>query len=161
MARLVADTYDRIRHLIPELAKFGIVGIIGSVIDLGGTAVLHGVFHFGPLTAKAVAVSAATLSTYLGSRFWTFRHRDNHPLPREAALFILLNAVGLLIAELVIAATTYGLSIRDQLAYNVASVIGTGLGTIFRYITYKKWVFVAPRVPATTLVPPDQDLAKP
>ena len=30
-----------------------------------------------------------------------------------------------------------------MLAYNAASVVGTGLGTIFRYFSYKKWVFLA------------------
>jgi hypothetical protein len=43
----------------------------------------------------------------------------------------------------VIAITTYGLGAKSALAYNAASVVGTGLGTIFRYFTYKKWVFLA------------------
>ena len=32
---------------------------------------------------------------------------------------------------------------KSELAYNAASVVGTGLGTIFRYFAYKKWVFLA------------------
>jgi hypothetical protein len=32
---------------------------------------------------------------------------------------------------------------KSELAYNVASVAGTGFGTIFRYFSYKKWVFLA------------------
>jgi hypothetical protein len=32
---------------------------------------------------------------------------------------------------------------KSELAYNMASVVGTGLGTIFRYFSYKKWVFLA------------------
>lgn len=154
MARLVADAYARIRQLIPELAKFGVVGAIGAVIDLGGTGTLHGVLDFGPLKAKAIAVAIATVVTYIGNRFWTFRHRDNQPLLREATLFVLLNAVGLLIAEIVIAVTNYGLGYHDQIAYNVASVIGTGLGTIFRYFTYKKWVFLAPAALSQLAPPP-------
>ena len=34
---------------------------------------------------------------------------------------------------------------KGTLAYNAASVVGTGLGTIFRYFSYKKWVFLAGR----------------
>ncbi|MBV9381861.1 MAG: GtrA family protein, partial [Streptosporangiaceae bacterium] len=136
--------YQRLRELIPELAKFGVVGGIGAIIDLGGAAALHGVYHVGPLKAKAISITAATIFTYLGSRFWTFRHRANQPVLREAPLFVLLNAIGLLIAELVIAFTTYALGLKDPLAYNAASVVGTGLGTIFRYFAYKRWVFLAP-----------------
>jgi putative flippase GtrA len=32
---------------------------------------------------------------------------------------------------------------KHVIAYNAASVVGTGLGTIFRYFSYKKWVFLA------------------
>ena len=81
--------------------------------------------------------------TYLGSRFWTFRHRVNQDLLREGTLFFALNIVGLAIAECVIAFVTYGLDLKGTLAYNAASVVGTGLGTIFRYFSYKKWVFLA------------------
>jgi putative flippase GtrA len=144
---VVGEAYKRIRDLVPELLKFGVVGAIGAVVDLGGTAVLHGPGGIGPLTAKAIAVCVAMVVTYLGSRFWTFRHRQNQPLLRETSLFVGLNIVGLLIAEIVIAITTYGLGYRDQLSYNAASVIGTVLGTIFRYVTYKKWVFLKPDIP--------------
>ena len=133
----------RFAELIPELAKFGVVGLIGSVIDLGGAAYLHGDVGIEAMAAKALSITAATVVTYLGSRFWTFRHRVNQALLREGTLFVALNVVGLVIAEAVIAFTTYGLDAKSALAYNAASVVGTGLGTIFRYFSYKKWVFLA------------------
>jgi len=152
MARRVAGLYDRVRHLIPELAKFGVVGGLGAVIDLGGAAVLHGRYHEEPLTAKAISISVATVVTYIGSRFWTFRHRENQALHRETVLFFALNVVGLIIAELVIACTTYVLGFKDPVAYNLASLIGTGLGTIFRFYAYRKWVFLAPAAPPAPVV---------
>ena len=144
MGRPLADALDRVRHHGPELVKFGIVGGVGTIIDLGGAAVLHSAYHVGPLESKALSITAATVVTYFGSRFWTFRHRENQPVHREATLFIALNVVGLVIAELVIAGATYGLGLKSQLAYNGASIIGTGLGTIFRWYAYRKWVFLAP-----------------
>ncbi len=143
MLRL-ADLRQRLTELIPELAKFGVVGVTGAIIDLGGAAYLHEAVGIGALSAKALSITAATVVTYLGSRFWTFRHRVNQALLREGTLFVALNVVGLAIAEVVIAVTTYGLGYKSALAYNAASVVGTGLGTIFRYFAYKKWVFLAP-----------------
>jgi putative flippase GtrA len=139
----VAGLRKRVADLIPELAKFGVVGLIGSVIDLGGADYLHVHQGIGPMVAKALSITAATIVTYLGSRFWTFRHRVNQALLREGILFVVLNVIGLVIAEVVIAVTTYGLDAKSELAYNLASVVGTGLGTIFRYFSYKKWVFLA------------------
>jgi putative flippase GtrA len=139
----MASLRKRLTDLIPELAKFGVVGLIGSVIDLGGADYLHVHMGIGPMVAKAMSITAATLVTYLGSRFWTFRHRVNQALLREGALFVVLNVIGLGIAEIAIAATSYGLDMKSELAYNGASVVGTGFGTIFRYFAYKKWVFLA------------------
>jgi putative flippase GtrA len=142
MPRLVS-LRKRCVDLIPELAKFGVVGLAGSVVDLGGAAYLHGAEGIGPMVSKAISLIAATVVTYLGSRFWTFRHRVNQALLREGMLFVALNVVGLVIAEAVIAFVSYGLDMKHVLAYNAASLVGTGLGTIFRYFSYKKWVFLA------------------
>jgi putative flippase GtrA len=142
MPRLVS-LRKRCVDLIPELAKFGVVGLAGSVIDLGGAAFLHGAEGIGPMVSKAISLIAAMVVTYLGSRFWTFRHRVNQALVREGMLFVALNVVGLVIAEAVIAFVSYGLDMKHVLAYNAASLAGTGLGTIFRYFSYKKWVFLA------------------
>ena len=141
--RRMASLRRRLADLIPELAKFGVVGLIGAVIDLGGADYLHVHLGVGPMVSKGLSITAATLVIYLGSRFWTFRHRVNQALLREGTLFVMLNVVGLAIAEVVIAATTYGLDLKSELAYNAASVVGTGLATIFRYFSYKKWVFLA------------------
>jgi putative flippase GtrA len=140
---MMASLHQRFAALIPELAKFGIVGGIGAVVDLGGAAYLHVAMGIGPMVAKGLSISAATMITYLGSRFWTFRHRVNQALLREGLLFVMLNIIGLLIAEAVIAFTSYGLGMKGALTYNAASLAGTGLGTIFRYFSYKKWVFLA------------------
>lgn len=147
MMTRMSDALKLVRDLVPELAKFGVIGSIGAIIDLGGASVLYGVYHVGPLKAKAIAIVTAAIVTYLGNKFWTFRHRENQHWLLEILLFALLNAVGLAIAEAVIAFTTYGLDERGTLAYTVASVVGTGLGTIFRYFAYKKWIWLAPREP--------------
>jgi putative flippase GtrA len=144
MALPAAGLYSRYRHLVPELLKFCVVGGLGAVIDLGGAAVLHGKFHVEGLEAKAISTIIATVLTYLGSRFWTFKHRENQALGREVVTFVVLNVIGLLIAEAVIAIVTYGLGLHSQLEYNGASVVGTGLATIFRYFAYRQWVFTAP-----------------
>src|ERR1700731_480751 len=139
----MASLRKRLTDLIPELAKFGLVGLIGSVIDLGGADYLHVHMGIGPLAAKAMSLTVAMAVTYLGSRFWPFRHRVSQAMLREGVLFVVLNIIGLGIAEVVIAAATYGLDMKSELAYNMASVVGTGLGTIFRYFSYKRWVFLA------------------
>jgi putative flippase GtrA len=133
--------------MLPEILKFCLIGGIGTVIDLGGAGLLHGHYHFEPLAAKAASVTVATVFTYVGSRFWTFKHRENQSVGREAALFFVLNVAGLVIAEAVIVLVVYVMGLRGTLDYNAASVMGSGLGTVFRFYAYRKWVFLAPAQP--------------
>jgi putative flippase GtrA len=146
MTPRIADALKLLRDLIPELARFGVIGTIGAIVDLGGASVLYSAYHLGPLTSKALSILAATIVTYVGNRFWTFRHRENQHWAREIGLFIVLNAVGLVIAEAVIAFVHYGLDYRSTFAFTIASIAGTALGTIFRYFAYKRWVWLKPPV---------------
>lgn len=148
---LIASLYRRFAELIHELAKFGAIGVIAAVLDLGGAAVLHGAAGFGPLGAKTISTFVAATFAYAGNRIWTFRHRARVGLAREYLLFFALNGVGLLIALLVIGFTEHSLGMRGQLAFNVAQVTGTAIGTIFRYLAYKEWVFLPPEMPAVDL----------
>ena len=146
---------ERVNTMLPEILKFCVVGGLGTVIDLGGAAVLHSAYHVEPLAAKAISVTLATAFTYAGSRFWTFKERENQSVRREAVLFVVLNVVGLLIAEAVIGLVTYVMGLHSQLEYNAASFIGTGLGTIFRFWAYRKWVFLDPEAASAPTPLPD------
>jgi hypothetical protein len=61
--------------------------------------------------------------------------------------------IGLILAEAVIGLTTYVFGLKGPLAYNAASLLGTGLGTIFRFYAYRKWVFLAPAEQPAQQVP--------
>jgi putative flippase GtrA len=87
----------------------------------------------------------ATVFTYAGNRHWTFRHRVRTSVAREYPLFFLLNGVGLGIALACLATSRYILGFSGPLADNVsANVVGLLLGTLFRFWSYRKWVFPAP-----------------
>ena len=140
---LVANLHRRFATLIAELTRFGLIGTLGLFIDLGGAALLHGKAGFGPLMAKAISASVATVVSYTGHRLWTFRHRASQSIPRGGLIFFGLNLFGLLISLLVIALVTGPLGLHSLAAYNVAQVVGVMLGMLFRYWSYRRWVFLA------------------
>jgi putative flippase GtrA len=139
----VADLHRRFATLIAELTKFGLIGTVGLITDLGGANLLHGPAGLGPLTAKAISATFATVLSYAGHRRWTFRHRANQGLLRGWVIFFGLNLVGLLISLLVIGFFTEVLGLHTLAAYNVAQVFGVVLGMLFRYWSYRRWVFLA------------------
>lgn len=138
----VTSLYRRFAHLVHELAKFGVIGIVGAVITFGISNVLHAGVGMGPITSFGIATVIATTFSYFANRYWTFRHRDNAGLGREYVLFFVLSGIGLGITELFIGFNYYVLGFQGILAYNVAQVIGTAIATLFRYWSYKKWVFL-------------------
>ncbi|WP_433464502.1 GtrA family protein [Spirillospora sp. CA-128828] len=139
---LVANLNRQFAHLRREVAQFGSVGAIAFVITVAVSNGLHGGLGVGPLTSFAVATVTATTFAYLANRYWTFRHRDRTGLGREYVLFFALNGVGLVITELFIGFTRYVLGLHGNVFFNIALVIGTGVATLFRFWSYKKWVFL-------------------
>jgi len=146
MGVLPAQKFAGFRRRLPELATFGGVGAIAFVVDIGIYNLLLGtVLADKTITAKVFSVIAATIVAWLGNRFVTFRARGGRPVFREAALFAASNAVGLLISALCLFVSHYVLGFTSQLADNIAAnVIGLGLGTAFRYVTYRSFVFRTP-----------------
>lgn len=149
---LLHGLYLRFQHLIHEAAKFGVVGFLALFVDIGvfnylryAGALHHGMLYDKPLTAKAISVAIATTCAYFGNRYWTFRHRDRHGFLREYGLFIVLNGFAMAIALICLWISHYALHLTSPLADNVsANVIGLGFGTMFRFWSYRKWVFLAP-----------------
>ncbi len=141
---------DRLRAsvsmLYREIAKFGIVGSCAFVIDVGlfNFLLYVGPLQDKPLTAKTISVIAATTFAYFGNRFWTFRHRGRTHMGREYILFFALNGVAMVIALSCLWLSHYALGLDSPIADNIsANVIGLGLGTLFRFWSYRKWVFPA------------------
>jgi putative flippase GtrA len=161
--RIAVDPYRRFAHLVHELAKFGVIGVLNFVITTGISDTLHLVLGVGPLTSVGVGTVVATTFSYFANRYWTFRHRDTSGLGREYVVFFVLNAVALVITWVFIGFTHYVLSLHGGIAYNGAQVVGTGAATLFRYWAYKRWVFLpesAPPVDPHTGLPEATDTAE-
>jgi putative flippase GtrA len=134
--------YQRFQVLVHEVAKFGVVGAINTVVHFGLSNLLHLHLDWGPLTSNGIAIAVAATSSYFMNRHWTFRHRARSGAGREYSLFFLLNGVGWVISQACVGVTTYGLGLTGPLAYNAAQVVGVVLGMGFRFATYKRWVFL-------------------
>ena len=157
--RFQLRTPPHIRALAAEFAKFGVVGAVCTVVDVGLFNVLHLTAGLEPLGSKTVSTVVAVTVSYAGNRHWSFRHRARLGVTREYSVFFLLNGVGLAIALVCLALTTYVLGLTGPLAVNVAgNVVGMGAATAFRFWSYRRWVFPpaaasAPSYPAALKLP--------
>ena len=163
---VVRALYDRFQQIIHEFAKFGAVGVVGLFITNIGYAILHSDLGWGPVKATTLATVVAACVTYVGNRYWSFKHRERTNVAREGIIFFVLNGIGLLIQDGVVAFNYYVLDLRgNKLAEFLALNVGIGLATLFRFWSYRKFVWAAPsdggeaKVPAAGTAPPDRPLA--
>ena len=140
----ISGLYERFRHLIHEGAKFLVVGLIGTIVTFGIANALKGIGEYKAIT---IATIVATVVTYLGNGRWAFRHRQGQGTTRDSVVFFVLNGIGLVIYYACIGVTELFGVRHDVVWYNVALVVGTGLGTLFRFWSYRKWVWAAADTP--------------
>lgn len=143
------------RLLFGQLARFGVVGLGGLVLDVGIfnllrlTVLAPDEVASGPLIAKVISTSVAIAFNWLGNRYWTFRATRRRQALREALEFIAVSLGGSLISLLCLWVSHYVLGFTSVLADNISSnVIGLALGTAFRFVFYRWWVFHPNRTPA-------------
>lgn len=144
--------YAKFRHILHELGKFGVVGIVAYIVDTGIYWLLLRE-DMETLLAKTLSVVVSATVAFVGNRFWTWRHRQRSGLTREYLLYFGFNAAGLGIALAVLWASHYGLGsawpifqtdVADLIA---AQLVGNAIATVFRFWAYRRFVFIAPAVP--------------
>ncbi|MFJ5063014.1 GtrA family protein [Streptomyces nigra] len=143
---------DAIKGMWREAAKFGVVGALAFVVDNGGYNLLvfglpggaqGGPMNTYPVLASVLATAAAALFSWIGNRYWTYRHQHRERLTLELVLFLVANGVGLVITAGTVYASRHLLGLDSPLSDNTARIMGWVLATLFRFYAYRRYVFVA------------------
>jgi putative flippase GtrA len=135
------------RLLVKELSAFGVVGAVCFVIDVGLFQLFYAHYELGAVTAKLLATLASMSVAFVGHRYWSFSHRARTGLQREYVRFALINGAALLLGLAVVWLVRYPLQQESALILQVANVGSIVLGTVLRYVGYRKWVFPAHPTP--------------
>ena len=137
------------RGLLGYFVKFGLVGLVGLVVDVSlfNLLSLSGPGWWAePLTAKFMSTSVAIVVNWLGNRYWTFRRDKRSDVVRELIEFVLASVAGMLVTLATLWFTHYVLGFDSLLADNIsANFIGLGLGTLVRFALYRWWVWSVKR----------------
>ena len=133
------------RGLLGYFVKFGLVGLVGLVVDVSlfNLLSLSGPGWWSePLQAKFISTSVAIVVNWLGNRYWTFRRDKRSDVFRELVEFVAASVAGMLVTLATLWFTHYVLGFDSLLADNIsANVIGLGLGTLVRFALYRWWVW--------------------
>ncbi|MEU9625841.1 GtrA family protein [Streptomyces luteogriseus] len=134
---------SRLRRIVREVAKFGAVGGLGVLVNLVVFNLVRHTTDLQVVRASVIATVVAIVFNYVGFRYFTYRDRDKSRRTREMTLFLLFSAIGLVIENGVLYAATYGFGWNTPLQNNVFKFLGIGIATLFRFWSYRSWVFRA------------------
>lgn len=142
ISRLVALARLAWDKLVRYALKFGVVGLVGFFTDVGIFNLLRLSLFDEPIAPKVISVAIATLVTWFGNRYWTFREHRRRNYLLELLEFAAVAVGGLLIGLLCLWVSHYLLGFDNIVADNISgNVIGLFLGTAFRFFLYRFWVY--------------------
>jgi glycosyltransferase involved in cell wall biosynthesis len=129
-----------------RLARFGLVGASGLVVNTVLLAVLTDVVGLFYLVSAIIATQGSTLWNFCFTELWVFSDRDHkRGVGRRMGLFFLMNNAALALRGPLLVLLTSGLGIH-YLASNVLSLVGL---TLVRFALADRWIWAkAPPSPA-------------
>lgn len=131
--------------------KYVVVGLAGTVIDVGLFAVLIartflGTDIVGRVVAASVSFVAAVINNYYWNRRWTFRNANN-AVGRQFILFLLVSLGGWLLNTILFIAFSWLIIELSDLAQPLtwmsitAKVAASGLVLLYNYILNRSVTF--------------------
>lgn len=121
------------KTLLAQLAKFGIVGVIATLIDFGVMNLLHYGAHLDILVANTAGFVISLIFNYLASMKFVFEHKEDMSRRREFAIFVVLSVIGLALNDGIVLALNKGLALEA----NIAKIGATALVMMYNFATRK------------------------
>jgi putative flippase GtrA len=140
------------RRLARELSAFGIVGAACFLLDVALFQLLYATVGADAVTATLVATVVSMSVAYVGHRYWSFSARARTGVRREYVRFALINGLTLVLGLAIVGFVRHPLQQDSALVLQLANIFSIAIGTVVRYLSYRRWVFPAHRVPAVPVV---------
>ncbi|MCR4330316.1 MAG: GtrA family protein [Patescibacteria group bacterium] len=137
------------KNSIFQFLKFGVVGILNTLVDLGVFNLLiflFGLVH-GPLFAvfKTISFVVAVVNSYFMNKHLVF-NTQGAGKSTEFSLFLIVSIVGLLLNVLVsYAVFATGKMLAPEVSFylfaNLGALLGSGIVMLWNFLGYKFFVF--------------------
>ena len=119
--------------LIAQFMKFGVVGVIATVIDFGVMIFLTEVFGINPVASATVSFTVSVIFNYLASMRYVFSHREGMSRQREFVIFIVLSVIGLVINDALMWVGTE----MTPVDYRIVKVLATAVVMVWNFVSRK------------------------
>ena len=134
--------------LIWQAAKFALVGVLNTVLDLGVlnllillSGIASGVFYS---VFKGISFTIAVVNSYFWNKFWTFKKKEGNP-EKEFLQFLVVSLIGFGInvgvASMIVNLVGPQFSLSSKIWANVGAITATLCAMTWNFLGYKFIVF--------------------
>jgi putative flippase GtrA len=145
------NSVDKKKEL-KRFLRFGVVGIIGSIVDFGFLNLFTLIFKIPYLLSSVFSFSLAVVNNFILNRIWTFPGSRKDPVVGQLIQFGLVSVVGLLIRTPLLAGLekvliplaakwTPNILTPTVVGHNVGLAIGIGVVMLWNYFANRFWTF--------------------
>lgn len=137
--------------ILQSSARFVMVGMMGTLLDLTLFAFFHLLLGAPSLLANSLSYGAGIVNNYFFHRYWTFARRPRPAAGKQFSLFVGVSLIALVLNSLVVwllASPFAGLFGEPAYGALFAKICATGVGMVWNFLANHCWTFRAsqPRV---------------
>jgi putative flippase GtrA len=145
---LVGLAVGRILPVLFQVVKFGVVGLLNTLVDIGVLNLLIAVSGvaagIGFTVFKGISFIVAVVNSYIWNKSWTFKSTQKANT-KEAFSFFVVSIIGFFInvisATIVVNVVPILFGLNELAWANVGALVGTLLGLAWNFAGYKFVVF--------------------
>jgi putative flippase GtrA len=131
---------------VRSLARFLVVGMLGTIIDFSLFALMNVLFGVPTLAANTLSYSAGIINNYFFHRYWTFVTRPHKAAGKQFSQFVGVSLSALVINNLlVLLFTSWFSTLFSDTAIGAvfAKAFAIGVGMIWNFLANHLWTFRA------------------
>lgn len=127
---------------LPDFVRFGVIGGLGFLVEIGSFNLWIFFTNGGPLIANIVSVLLAILFNWAGNHFVNFEKNKEKSIFKEIIqFFIASGAVAIPLSTIMLTISYYGFGQEDIIVTNIIKVAAIIVSAYAKFVLYKKWVF--------------------
>lgn len=123
------------KNILLQLIKFGIVGVIAALVDVGVLVLLKELFRLDVLISSAISFSTSVIVNYILSMAFVFESREQNKI-KEFIIFVCLSIGGLCLNQLILWAGVKFTTVH----YLIVKFLAMLIVPIYNFVTRKIFI---------------------
>ncbi len=124
------------KRLFEQIVKFGMVGVLATLLDYGILMLLSQIFLIDPVISSGISYSISLVFNYIVSMKYVFTHREEMSSLKEFTVFLVLSLIGLVFNQIIMWIGT-GILGTDGIAVTIVKAVATGVVMVWNFISRK------------------------